>query len=229
MIATIAWRSQSQAKTGGCRYGRDIRTRSRSLPRQGALDTPGSECDIHGHEVISQGEATMGLRDRVRRDVGSGVQRYQMREQLLSIGDDYWIENESGERAFKVNGKAVRLRDTFVLEDAAGEEVAKIQERKLRVRDTMEIERAAGNATVHKALIGIRDRFKIEVDGGPDMTAHGNLVDHEYEIEADGNEVASVSKKWFRVRESYGVEVEPGQDDALILAITVCVDALTRD
>jgi len=171
----------------------------------------------------------VGLRDRGRRDAASGVQRYQMREQLLSIGDDYWIENESGERAFKVNGKAVRLRDTFVLEDAAGEEVAKIQERKLRVRDTMEIERAAGNATVRKAMIGLRDRFKIDVEGGPDMSAHGNLLDHEYEIEADGKEVASVSKKWFRVRESYGVEIEPGQDDALILAITVCVDALTRD
>jgi uncharacterized protein YxjI len=171
----------------------------------------------------------VGLRDRVRRDAGSGVQRYQMREKLLSIGDDYWIENESGERAFKVNGKAVRLRDTFVLEDAAGEEVAKIKERVLSVRDTMKIERAAGNATVHKALIGLRDRFKIEVDGGADMTAHGNLLDHEYEIESDGNEVASVSKKWFRVRESYGVEIEPGQDDALILAITVCIDALTRD
>ena len=152
-----------------------------------------------------------------------------MREKLLSIGDDYWIESESGERAFKVNGKAVRLRDTFVLEDSAGEEVAKIKERMLSVRDAMEIERAAGNATVRKALIGLRDRFKIEVDGGADMTAHGNLLDHEYEIESDGNEVASVSKKWFRVRESYGVEIEPGQDDALILAITVCIDALTRD
>jgi uncharacterized protein YxjI len=152
-----------------------------------------------------------------------------MREKLLSVGDDYWIENESGERAFKVDGKAVRLRDTFVLRDAAGKEVAEIQERKLRVRDTMEIERAAGNATVHKALIGVRDRFKIDVEGGADMTAHGNLLDHEYEIEADGDTVASVSKKWFRVRESYGVEIEPGQDDALILAITVCIDALTRD
>ncbi len=152
-----------------------------------------------------------------------------MREKLLSIGDDYWIESESGERAFKVNGKAVRLRDTFVLEDSAGEEVAKIKERILSVRDAMEIERAAGNATVRKALIGLRDRFKIEVEGGADMTAHGNLLDHEYEIESDGNEVASVSKKWFRVRESYGVEIEPGQDDALILAITVCIDALTRD
>jgi uncharacterized protein YxjI len=170
----------------------------------------------------------VGLRDR-RRDAASGVHRYQIREHLLSIGDDYWIENESGERAFKVDGKAVRLRETFVLEDAAGEEVAKIQERKLSVRDTMKIERAAGNATVHKALIGLRDRFKIDVEGGADMTARGNLLDHEYQIESDGNEVASVSKKWFRVRETYGVEIEPGQDDALILAITVCIDAMTRD
>ena len=171
----------------------------------------------------------MGLRDRVQRDAPSGVHRYQMREKLASVGDDFWIEDESGRRAFKVDGKALRVRDTFVLRDAAGQEVAKIQERALRVRDTMEIERAAGNATVHKALVGLRDRFKIDVAGGPDLKAHGNLVDHEYEIEADGDRVASVSKKWFRVRESYGVEIEPGQDDALILAVTVCVDAMTGD
>ena len=170
----------------------------------------------------------MGLRDRIRGEAPD-VHRYQMRERLLSIGDDYWIENESGERAFKVDGKAVRLRDTFVLEDAAGQEVAKIQERKLSIRDTMKIERAAGDATVRKALIGLRDRFKIEVDGGADLNAHGNILDHEYEIECDGDEVASVSKKWFRIRDTYGVEIQPGQDDALILAITVCVDALTHD
>jgi len=169
----------------------------------------------------------MGLRDRLRGD--ADVHKYQMHEKLLSIGDDYWIENESGERAFKVDGKAVRVRDTFVLEDAAGHEVAKIQERKLAIRDTMKIERAAGDATVRKALVGIRDRFKIEVDGGADLKAHGNILDHEYEIERDGDEVASVSKKWFRVRDTYGVEIQPGQDVALILAITVCVDALSHD
>jgi uncharacterized protein YxjI len=60
------------------------------------------------------------------------------------------------------------------------------------------------------------------------MSAHGNIVDHEYEIERDGNTVATVSKKWFRVRDTYGVEIEPGQDDALILAVAVCVDAMTH-
>ena len=169
----------------------------------------------------------MGLRDRRQDD--SGAQRYQMRERLLAVGDDYWIEDASGQRAFKVDGKAVRVRSTFVLRDASGQEVAKMQERKVRVRDSMEIESPGGNATVQKAMVGIRARFKIHMDSGPDMSAHGNLVDHEYEIERDGDTVATVSKKWFRVRDSYGVEVAPDQDDALILAITVCIDELTRD
>jgi uncharacterized protein YxjI len=151
-----------------------------------------------------------------------------MREKMLSIGDDYWIEDESGQRVFKVDGKAMHIRDTFVLEDAAGNEVAKIQERKLSVRDKMKIEMDGRSATVHKAVVGIRDRYKIDVDGGPDLSAHGNVVDHEYEIERDGDTIATVSKKWFRVRETYGVEIAPEQDDALILAITVAMDSMSR-
>jgi uncharacterized protein YxjI len=151
-----------------------------------------------------------------------------MREKLLSIGDDFWIENEDGERAYKVDGKAVRVRQTFVLEDASGDEVARIQERKLSIRDKVAIERDGDTvATVHKALVGIRDRFSIAVEDGDDMKAHGNVVDHEYEIERDGDTVATISKQWFRVRESYGVDVAAGADIPLILAITVAIDSLT--
>ena len=78
-----------------------------------------------------------------------------MREKLLAIGDDFWIENDQGERAYKVDGKAFRVRPTFVLQDASGEEVARIQERKLSIRDKIAIERGGETAaTVHKALIG---------------------------------------------------------------------------
>ena len=80
--------------------------------------------------------------------------RYQMREKLFSIGDDFWIDTEDDRHAFKVNGKALRIRETFVLESPSGEELFKIQERKLRIRDTMKIERDGDTvATVQKALI----------------------------------------------------------------------------
>ena len=80
-------------------------------------------------------------------------ERFQMREKLLAIGDDFWIENDRGERAYKVNGKALRVRKTFVLENSSGDQVARIKERKLSVRDKIAVERYGNTvATVHKAL-----------------------------------------------------------------------------
>jgi uncharacterized protein YxjI len=153
-----------------------------------------------------------------------------MREKMISVGDDYWIEDESGEKVFKVNGKAMRIRDTWKLENANHDTVAEIQEKKLSVRDRIEIEFPGGrSATVKKALVGFRDRFHVEVNDGPDLKVHGNIVDHEYEIERDGDKIAEVSKKWFRMRDTYGVEVFDEQQTVLILAITVAVDALAHD
>ena len=87
-------------------------------------------------------------------------------------------------------------------------------------------DRREGRREDGSARAALRDRSSIAVAGGAELSAHGNIVDHEFEIEADGTKVAEVSKKWFRVRETYGVEVAPGQNDALILAITVCIDNL---
>jgi uncharacterized protein YxjI len=107
--------------------------------------------------------------------------------------------------------------------------VAKIQERKLSVRDKMVIESGGDKlATVKKALVGIRDRFSIERANGAQFHAKGNFVDHEYEIEHKGKLIARVSKKWFRARETYGIEIAPNQNVPLFLAAAVCIDALSE-
>jgi uncharacterized protein YxjI len=154
-----------------------------------------------------------------------------MREKLFAIGEDFWIENEAGEKAFKVDGKALRMRDTLILQDPSGGELFKVQEKALRVRDTMKIERDGDTAaTVKKALVHVvRDRFSIEVEGGEDLEAQGNIVDHEYKIERGGNHVAEVSKRWFRIMDTYGIEIAPGENEALILAVVVCIDQMSHD
>jgi uncharacterized protein YxjI len=182
----------------------------------------------------------MGLGDRrqerreERREErrGEGRTHYRMRQKLVAIGDDYWIEDEQGRRAYKVNGKALRIRDTMVFEDASGNELLKLQERKLRIRDTMNIEDASGRtvATVKKAMITpLRERFSVDVDGGADMEVQGNIVDHEYHITQGGQELAEVSKRWFRIADTYGVEVVDGQNDVLMLAVTAVIDSMTHD
>jgi len=157
--------------------------------------------------------------------------RYQMRQKLVSIGDDFWIENGDGDRVFKVDGKALRARKTLVFRDVDGNELCTIQSRKLRVRNTMQIDRKEGDrlATVTKAVISpIRHRWNVEVRDGDDLEIKGNIVDHEYEIEADGKKVAEVSKKWFRVADTYGVEIAPDQNDILVLAVAAAVETMAH-
>jgi len=182
----------------------------------------------------------MGLRGR-RRDRqedrqefgrGGDAMRYQMRQKMVSIGDDFWIESDRGERVFKVNGKALRVRSTLVFEDLRGNEVARIQDRPVRVRESMDIEGPDGStmATVKKAMITpLRERFSISTATGAELEAQGNLVDHEYEISDGQGKIAEVSKKWFRVRDSYGVEIKTGQDAILILTATVAIDMMGHD
>ena len=167
----------------------------------------------------------------LRRGKDLGGTKYRMREKVFALGDDYWVEDEAGERAFKVDGKVLRVRNTFVLEDPSGAELYKVQKKLLKVRNTMGIERGGETvATVKKALITpFRERFSISVEGGEDLEAQGNVVDHEYRIDRGDERVAEVSKRWFRVRDTYGVEIAPGQDDAFILAVTVCIDQMTHD
>ena len=141
------------------------------------------------------------LRRRQERREGRDATRYQMRQRVLSIGDDYVIENDRGERVFKVDGKALRVRKTLLFEDMHGRELCKIQERMLRVKDSMEIEDPGGRriAMVKKAMITpLRERWVVNVEDGPDLHVQGNIVDHEYTIERDGDKVAEVSKRWFR-------------------------------
>ena len=154
-----------------------------------------------------------------------------MRQRMISIGDDYEIENDHGDRVFKLDGKALRIRKTIRFEDMDGRELCKIQGRMLHLRDSMEIEGPDGNriAMIHKAMITpFRERWIAKLADGPDLHVQGNILDHEYRIERDGTKVAEVSKRWFRARDTYRVEVAPGENDVLILATTAVIDTMAH-
>ena len=157
--------------------------------------------------------------------------RYKIRQNLISIGDDFWIENAEGKKVFKVDGKVLRIRKTLVFEDAQGKKLAQIQERLLTIRDTMVIDDADGKeiAVIKKALIApLRDRWMVKVKNGEDLDVQGSILDHEYSIKQGRTKVAEVSKKWFSFTDTYGVEIAPAQNDILILAVAVAIDMMAH-
>jgi uncharacterized protein YxjI len=177
------------------------------------------------------GGIMFGRKRRQQRRFDSVATRYKMRQRMISIGDDYEIENDQGDHVFKLDGKALRIRKTILFKDMDGRELCKIQERMLHLRDSMEIEGPDGNrvAIVKKAMITpLRERWIAKMEDGPDLHVQGNIVDHEYTIERDGTKTAEVSKRWFRARDTYGVEVAPGENDVLFLAITAVIDTMAH-
>jgi len=157
--------------------------------------------------------------------------RYKIRQKMISIGDDFWIENQEGKKTFKVDGKALRLRKTLIFEDMNGKKLCQIQERWLPIRETMVIDGPDGEqiATVKKALLTpLRDRWSVNVRKGDDLDVQGNIFDHEYKIKNGRHVVAEVSKKWLSLTDTYGVEVEAGQNDILILAVAVAIDMMAH-
>ena len=158
--------------------------------------------------------------------------RYKIRQKMFSIGDDFWIENQEGKRVFKVDGKALRLRKTLIFEDMNGNKLFQIQERWLPIRETMAIDGPDGEqiAVVKKALIApLRDRWSVNVKNGPDLDVQGNILDHEYTIKRGWNKIAEVSKRWLSLTDTYGVEIDDGQNDILILAVAIAIDMMAHD
>jgi|SRR5580693_564101 uncharacterized protein YxjI len=158
--------------------------------------------------------------------------RYLVQERLFSLRTDFWIEDERGDRVFLVDGKALALRETFELKDADGNLLTMIRKKLLAVRETMEIE--DGHRVIAKVRAAffspIKHRYEIELADGGRFEATGNFTDKDWEITGDdGRLVGRISRQWFRIRDTYGVEVAPGENDPLIISIAVCIDRIHED
>jgi len=154
--------------------------------------------------------------------------KFQVRERIFGFGDDYWITDEQGEHAFLVDGKVLRLHDTLELKDPDDNVVASVHKKVLSLHSAMKVERDGDTvATVRKAWFSpFGEKFTAELADGREVEIKGNLLDKEFEMRLDDTTVAEVSRKWFRIRDTYGVEMSDDADAALLLGIAVCVDRL---
>jgi uncharacterized protein YxjI len=158
--------------------------------------------------------------------------RYVIRERFFRLGEDSDIADEQGQPVFIVDGKVLTLRNTVIMRDLAGAEVAKVERQLIALRPTYHITRHGEElAEVRKKLFSpFVDRFTIDVPGPDDLNVTGSLFEHEYTITRDGQLVATVSKAWLSLTETYGVDIAPGEDDVLILASVLALDlAMDRE
>lgn len=152
--------------------------------------------------------------------------RFLVRDRILGFGEDYWIEDQHGNKVFLVDGKAMRLRDTFELKDQQGQVLIDIHQKMFALRDTMVIERDGQPlATIkRKRLSLLRNHYRVSLVDGTELDVSGKILDREFAVEYDDELLAQISRRWLHVRETYGVDVvRDDADPALLIAVAVCV------
>jgi uncharacterized protein YxjI len=163
----------------------------------------------------------------------AGVNRYIMRQRMFALGQDFTINNAAGEPAFKIDGKVRVIKESLKFRDMQGNLQYKLDEKVLRIRESFNILGPDGRvvAKVHNAIFDpLRERFTIEIPGGQDMLTKGKVIWAQYDILRDGQQVAKISKQFSWIgRDQYVVDVLPGEDDCLILAVTVVIDMMVSN
>lgn len=149
-----------------------------------------------------------------------------MKQKVLSLGDDYVVQDEDGETRFVVDAKAFSVGNKLVLCDADGLEQVRIVQKVLAWGPTYEILRDGETVAVVKQqmLPVFHSRFAVSVPGADDLEASGDFWEHEYVLLRQDEEIARVSKQCSAWSDTYGIEIADGEDDVLIVALAVVID-----
>ncbi len=157
--------------------------------------------------------------------------RYQVREKLISIGEDSTIKDENGRDVYWVDNKIFRIRNEFQLKDMQGRVLATIQRKLLALRPVWEIWRDGKQvAVVRRSFIKIfRDKFEVDVPGPDDLEIDGDIFNHNYTFRRGGQDVAHDSKAWIALTDTFGVDIRDGEDDVLILSSVIVIDQVADE
>jgi uncharacterized protein YxjI len=155
---------------------------------------------------------------------------YRVYEARLPIGHDYRVEDAHGVEVFRIDGKLWRIPEALDVFDAQHRHLFSVRGGLLDVKDSFHISRGGKDvATVRRATdTPVTERFFVELPGGQEAKIDGDVRGHSYTIDADGRAIGSVTRRRFAPHELYAVEVAPGQDESVVVAITICLDVMVR-
>jgi uncharacterized protein YxjI len=157
--------------------------------------------------------------------------QYVLKQKLVSLGNNFTIEDIDGRDAFQVSGVLASLGDKLSLEDAQGHELAYIEQKVFNWVGTYEISRDGRLlAEVRRDPWSFwRRRFTVAMSGSEDLEMRGDILAFEYVVSRGGVKIATFTRQWFRLSDTYWIRIEESEkDEVLILALAVIIEVISN-
>lgn len=155
--------------------------------------------------------------------------RFVVKQKILSFSDSFVIQDENNRPAYKVEGKLFAFGDKLRIYDMNNQERVYIEQKRFKLLPEYHLfEKGNRVAIVKKEFTLFKPRFNIESTSGR-YTVDGNFFGYNFRILKEGIVAARVDKAFFAFRDTYSVEVSPGEDEGLLLAMCIVIDQILHD
>jgi len=151
---------------------------------------------------------------------------YQLKEKIWTFTNDaYTINDEQGNPAFQVEGKWFSWGDDLSFKSMSGEELLQIKQVLWTFMPKYTILKNGEElAEVQKEFSWFNQKFVLDVPGPNDYTISGSFWQREFEFLREGKVAAKVSKEFWAWSDTYGIDIQEGENVELILATCIVID-----
>lgn len=159
--------------------------------------------------------------------------RYRMQRRMAARsfagGQHFVIQDEDGKDRFVADGSLFTVGNAVTLRDPSGAELLVVH---YHLSDSgrgfhmLREGKLVAEMWQHYGLS--RERFTVRCPECGDLEVRGDWANHEYTFQRAGQIVAHVSKRWFSFHDQYGVDIEPNQDDVLIVGCAIVIDLINE-
>lgn len=145
----------------------------------------------------------------------------------FAVGRDFAVLDPTSEQqVYYVDGK-LGFRAQCEIRDAADTPLYRIRGNLMGIPKEVTISDTAGTEVAHlraKLFSPVRSQMTITTAAGEEWKLVGSVLEKEYTVTAGGQPILTITQKWLTVRDQFVIDIGPGVDPGIALAIMWSVD-----
>ena len=150
-----------------------------------------------------------------------------MKKKILSIREHYDLEDVAGTKLGEADGNLFQFPAKFTVVDTTGSELMHLEGKIFSLRHEFTFYNNVGEelGTIKRKVVKlIGEEFWLEKDGVEFMRIYGNFTEHDYQMEVNGVQVASVHKKWVSLRDQFEVLITGNVDHRVVIGAVIVIE-----
>nr|WP_242258496.1 LURP-one-related family protein [Streptococcus thoraltensis] len=153
---------------------------------------------------------------------GNPMKTFQVKQKLLSLGGKFTIADNLGIPTYQVEGSFLKIPKTFTITDMKGQQVSRIEKKTISFLPQFKVKLADGNCfTIKKSWTFFKSRYQIE---GLGIDVKGNVWDLSFNLQKDGQQIASIRQDLWHLTSTYTVEIYDEAYSDLVISLVIAID-----